>query len=72
MGLKHLLDHIGDAMKYIIMEDRLLEILRIKWQDSKMSNLEYCIVSTILTPNNCPNTSKYYQNVQLHHSAHEP
>ena len=40
-GINDLLELSGVAMKYIIMEDRLLEALRIKQQDAKMSNLEY-------------------------------
>ena len=66
LGIKHLLNYLGDAMKYIIMEDRLLEARRIQWQDAKMSNLQYSIVSIVLTPNNCPNKSKYCQTIASH------
>ena len=36
-GVKDLLELLGDAMKYVIIEDRLLEALKKKWQDCKIS-----------------------------------
>ena len=39
-GVKDRLQLPSDAMKYVIIEDRLLEALRMKWQDDKMSELE--------------------------------
>ena len=38
--VKDILELSGDAMKYVIIEDRLLESLRMKWQDDKLSNLK--------------------------------
>ena len=35
-GVEDLVELFGDAMKYVIIEDGLLESLRIKWQDAKM------------------------------------
>ena len=35
----------GDTLKYMIVENRLLEALRMRWQHDKMSNLEYYIVN---------------------------
>ena len=31
----------GDGMKYVVLEDTLLEALRIKWQNAKMTKLDY-------------------------------
>ena len=42
-GVKDLLALSGNATKYVINENRLLEALRMKWQYAKMSNLEYNI-----------------------------
>ena len=44
-GVKDLLDRLGDAMKYVIIEDRLLEARRMKWQDGKMLHLRYYIAN---------------------------
>ena len=44
-GLKDQLELSGNAIKYVIIEDRLLEALRMKWQDAKMSKLEYHIAN---------------------------
>ena len=35
----------GDAMKYVIIEDKLLEALRMECQNAKMSKLEYYIAN---------------------------
>ena len=44
--VKYLLELYGDVMKYVIIEDRLLEALRMNWQDAKFSNLlEYYIAN---------------------------
>ena len=42
-GVKDLLEFVDNAMKYVIIEDRLLEALRVNYQDAKMSELEYYI-----------------------------
>ena len=44
-GVKDLLEIPGDAMKYVIIEDRLLEALRMKWQDTNMSKMKYNIAN---------------------------
>ena len=44
-GVEDLVELFGDAMKYVIIEDGLLESLRIKWQDAKMSKLVYYIAN---------------------------
>ena len=36
----------SDAMKYVIIEGRLLDALRMQWQDAKMSKLEYYIANS--------------------------
>ena len=46
MGVKDLLKLSSVAMKYVIIEDTLLEAPRVKWlQGVKMSNLEYYIAN---------------------------
>ena len=53
--VKDLLELWGDVMKYMIIEDRSLRALRMKWQDAKISIFEYYIANM----NNIgPNTSK--------------
>ena len=53
--VENLLDLWGDVMKYVIIEDRLLRALRMKWQDAKISKFEYYNANI----NNIgPNTSK--------------
>ena len=44
-GIKDRVELSRDAMKYVIIEGRLLEALRMKWQDAKMSKLEYHIAN---------------------------
>ena len=44
-GVKDLLDLSGNAMKYMIIEDRLLHALRMKWQDANMSHFGYYIAN---------------------------
>ena len=39
-GIEDLLEHLGDGMVYVIIEDRSHEELRMNWQDAKMSKLE--------------------------------
>ena len=54
LRVKELLEFLGDAMKHVIIEDILLEALRVMWQVAKMSNLEYCIANInplMLAPN---------------------
>ena len=43
--VKDLLELSSDAMKYVIIKDRLLEALRMKWQDTKMSKMKYNIAN---------------------------
>ena len=40
-----MLEFLGNVLKYVIIEDRLLEALRVKSQDAKMSELEYHIAN---------------------------
>ena len=42
---KKLLELVGKAMTYVIIEDSLLEELRMKWEDAKLSELEYYIAN---------------------------
>ena len=42
-GVKDLLELSCDAMKYEIVENLLIEALRMKWQDVKFSKLGYYI-----------------------------
>ena len=44
-GVKYLLELLGDVMKYVIIEDRLLEVLMMKWQYAKMPKLEYYVAN---------------------------
>ena len=37
--VKELFELLGNAMKYVIIEDRLLETQRMNWQGAKMSKL---------------------------------
>ena len=46
MGSKDVVELLGDGMKYAIIDDRLLGTLGMKWQDAKVSNLEYYIANT--------------------------
>ena len=39
MGVRDLLERSGDAMKYMVIDYRLLEALRMNWQDAKFSKL---------------------------------
>ena len=41
-----------DAMKCVIIEDKVLEALSMEWQNAKMSKLEYCIAN--VNPQNWP------------------
>ena len=52
--VKDLLKLLGDVMKYLIIEDRKLDSVRMKLQDVKMSNLEYYIAN--VNPQGCPKT----------------
>ena len=44
-GERDLLELSSDAMKYVIIKNRLLEALRMKWQDAKISKLEHYIAN---------------------------
>ena len=44
-GVNNLFELSGDAMKYVIIEDTLLEATRLKSQDAEMSNFEYYIAN---------------------------
>ena len=55
---------LGIVVKYVIVEDRLQESSRLKWQDAKMSNLEYCIANINQVPRHIP---KYHKKVEYPH-----
>ena len=40
----------SDTMKYMFIEDRSINALRMQWQDAKMSNLEYDTTNPTLLP----------------------
>ena len=40
-----LLELSGNAMQYVMIEERLVESLRMKWDDAKRTNLEYYIAN---------------------------
>ena len=44
-GVEDLLELSGDAMQYVVIEERLMESLRVKWQDAKRPKLEYYIAN---------------------------
>ena len=44
-GEEDLLKLSGHAMKHVIIKDRLLEALNMKWQDAKMLKWEYYIAN---------------------------
>ena len=44
-GVNDLLELTHHAMKYVITKDILLEALRMKWQDTKMSKMKYNIAN---------------------------
>ena len=44
--IKDLMEFSNDVIKYVIIEDKLIEALRIKCQDAKMSILEYYIANS--------------------------
>ena len=44
MGSTRCIEVLCDVMEYVMNEVRLIEALRKKWQDVKMSNLEYYIL----------------------------
>ena len=39
------MDLLGDAMKRVIIDDRLLEALRMNYQDGQMSRFEFCVAN---------------------------
>ena len=43
-----LLELLGDTMQYIMIEERLVESLRMKWEDAKRTKLEYYIANVNL------------------------
>ena len=44
-GVDDLLELSGNAMKYVMIEERLVESLRMKWEDAKRTKLEYYIAN---------------------------
>ena len=46
--LDDLLQLSGDAMHYVMIEERLVESLRMKWEDAKRTKLEYYIANVNL------------------------
>ena len=48
MEVKATLELLGDAMKYVVFQNRLLEAIMMKWEDAKMSKLEYYIANSNL------------------------
>ena len=47
-GVDDLLERSGDAMYYVMIEERLVESLRINWEDANRTNLEYYIANVNL------------------------
>ena len=45
MGNKKSIGSLGDGVKYVISENKLLEARRMKWEDAKMSKLYYYIAN---------------------------
>ena len=43
-----LLELSGDAMHYVMIDERLVESLRMKWEDAKRTKLEYYIANVNL------------------------
>ena len=43
--VEDLLELSTDSMKYVVIEERLMEPLRKKWKDAKRTNLEYYIAN---------------------------
>ena len=41
-----LLELSGNAMQYVMIEEKLVESLRMKWEDTKRTMLEYYIHDT--------------------------
>ena len=57
--LKDELELLGDAIRnVIIINDKLLDALRMKWQDLEMSKSEYYIAN--INSHTRKNTSSYY------------
>ena len=70
-GVKELLELSGDAMKYVIIEDRLLEALKIKCKMLKCQNWKSTL--QIETPKISPNTRKSAKTYPMtSHYLHEP
>ena len=44
-GVDDLLELSGNAMQYVMIEERLMESLRKKWEDAKRTKLEYYITN---------------------------
>ena len=63
-GVKDLLELSGDAMKYVIIEDRLIEALRMKCHDGKMSNFECYVVN--INPQYKVKLPEYINDISLH------
>ena len=45
MGVDDLLGLSGNDMQYVMIEERLMESLRNKWEDAKRTKLEYYITN---------------------------
>ena len=45
MGVDDLLELLGDVMHYVMIEERLVEYKRMKWEDAKRKKLEYYIAN---------------------------
>ena len=43
--MEDLLELSSDAMKYVVIEERLMDPLRKKWKDAKRTKLEYYIAN---------------------------
>ena len=44
-GVDDLLELLGDAMHYVMIEERLVESLKIKWEDATRTKQEYYIAN---------------------------
>ena len=43
--MEDLLDLSSDAIKYVVIEERLMDPLRKKWKDARRTQLEYYIAN---------------------------
>ena len=44
-GVDNLLELSGNVMQYVMIVERLVESLRMKWEDDKRTKLEYYIAN---------------------------